>query len=293
MHICVIGGVSYDTLIHLGNLPKPKSQTIFAKKIIRGIGSTGAGKAIPLAKLGFDVTFHAMIGNDQEGQIIQEILAKENIHFIYDIDPKGTEQHTNLMSDDGKRISIYTHPQTFEPEVNEQAIKQAILDADIVVMNIINYTRRFIELAKDNDKPLWIDIHDYDGNSDYHKDYIEAADFLFLSKDLMDHPASFANMMLKKGKQAVIVTDGPKGATCYQSNEVIHLSSIQPEITKDFNGAGDHVLSGYLYAYVNKYKAKECLYAGMLCATACIESDMISNDMISEHWLKKKLKVSQ
>ncbi len=289
MNILVLGGVSYDTLIHLDELPEPVAKTIFPNRVIKSIGSTGAGKAIPLAKLGFDVTFHAMIGDDQIGRDITQTLNKEKIHFIYDIDPKGTETHTNLMANDGKRISIFTNPLTFEPTIDETKINEAIEKADFVLMNIKNYTRRFIDKVKACDKPLWIDIHDYDGRSEYHQDYIKAADILFMSKDLIEDPTSFVKDMLLQGKQAVVVTDGPNGITGYYSDDLIHMPAIKPSKQGDFNGAGDHVVSGYLFGFVHQMKRKDCLKAGVILATSCIESDTLSNDEISMSWLKSKL----
>ena len=290
MKIFVIGGVSYDTLIHVGFLPEPQSQTIFSKRTIESIGSTGAGKVMPLAKLGLEVSFHALIGEDQKGEQIKKRLINEHIDFFYDIDPKGTETHTNIMDDLGKRISIYTQASTFEPTVDDQAIEAAILNADIIVMNIINYTRRFIPFVKAQHKPLWIDLHDYDGKSAYHQDYVDAADIIFMSKDALTSVQPFVDNLLKQGKEAVIITDGPNGVTGYYQKESIHIPALKPRKTGDFNGAGDHLFSGYLFGYLNHYSRKECLKAGVELVTACIESDDISNDIITSDWLKNRLK---
>ena len=60
--ILVLGGVSVNTMIYLDQFPQPTPQTVFSKGYHETIGSTGAGKALNLKKLGLDVTLHGLIG---------------------------------------------------------------------------------------------------------------------------------------------------------------------------------------------------------------------------------------
>lgn len=49
--VLVLGGVSFDTIIYLDALPQPVPGTIFTRGFHETVGSTGAGKALNLAKL--------------------------------------------------------------------------------------------------------------------------------------------------------------------------------------------------------------------------------------------------
>lgn len=289
MKIFVLGGASYDTIYHFSFLPEPKAQTLFPKKTIKAIGSTGIGKSIQLSKLGFDVTFHAMIGDDSYGKEIIDAMKKNNVQFIYDIDPKGTKTHTNLINDLGQRISIFENGGTYEPKVNQSQILKAIKDADVIVLNIINYTRRFIDVMKRLGKPIWVDIHDYDLKNPYYNDYIDAADFLLMSLDQVEEISDFASLMVNQNK-LFLTTNGQQAAKCYTKDHIYTKEVIKTNHIKDFNGAGDHFFSGFLYGYLKFNSIDKALTAGAYLATSCIESDEISNDEISENWLLEKIK---
>lgn len=291
MKIFVLGGVSMDTIIHLDKLPNEVSDNLFAKKQFKTIGSTGIGKAIPLSSLGFDVVFHGLIGNDEDGKNIQKEIAKTNIKFLYDVDPKGTETHTNLMDSDGNRISIYTNSCSLEPDINKEAIIEEIKSSDVIIMNIINYTRELIPIVKQYHKPLWIDIHDYDEGNQYHQDYIDAADFLFLSKDKLINADAFAKKMLEQKKQLVAITDGKNGAALYypDGHVIIQHAKLSNHVV-DTNGAGDHFMSGYLFGYLNHLSDRESSYLAAMLAKSCVESETISNPKISKDWLLSLLK---
>lgn len=74
--------------------------------------------------------------------------AREGVTFLHDIDPRGTERHVNLKSDDGGRISIYMAHATLEPRVALERLEPVIADSGHVVININNYCRRLIPVAK-------------------------------------------------------------------------------------------------------------------------------------------------
>lgn len=50
-NILVLGGISYNMIIYLEQFPQPCSQTVFSHGVHETAGSTGAGKALNLAKL--------------------------------------------------------------------------------------------------------------------------------------------------------------------------------------------------------------------------------------------------
>ncbi|HYH97178.1 carbohydrate kinase family protein [Hyalangium sp.] len=114
----VVGGVAFNTMIQVERFPEPRAQTVFSRGYHEALGETGAGKALNLRKLGFDVTLHGPIGDDLYGRRIEERLQQEGIHFLRDLDPRGTERHVNLMDAEGGRISIYMAYATFEPQLD-------------------------------------------------------------------------------------------------------------------------------------------------------------------------------
>jgi hypothetical protein len=73
--VLVLGGLSFDTIVYLDAFPRPAAQTLKARGFHDTIGATGAGKALNLRKLGFDVTFHALLGTRLDWE-------REGIHFL-------------------------------------------------------------------------------------------------------------------------------------------------------------------------------------------------------------------
>lgn len=210
--VFVIGGVSFDHLLYLDTFPEPAPQTLGARRSHETIGSTGAGKALNLCRLGFRVTLHGLLGDDDGGRRVRERLAGEPLEFLHDPDPLGTPRHVNLMDAAGRRISIFAVAGSFEPELDLGRLTVRLADCDYLVLNIINYARRLIPHARSAGKAVWCDIHDYDGYNPYHRDFIEAADYLFLSSEALPDWRGFMEARVRQGTRLVVCTHGSHGA---------------------------------------------------------------------------------
>jgi sugar/nucleoside kinase (ribokinase family) len=271
--VLVLGGVSFNTMIYLEHLPVAAPQSIWSKGYHETVGSTGAGKALNLGRLGLEVTLHALIGADAYGRRITDYFTNEPLTFLYDLDPAGTQRHVNLMDDQGRRISIFIVPGTYEPEVDVQRIAAAIPQSDYIVLNIANYCRHLIPLIKRHGKPIWCDIHDYDGANPYHQDFIDAADYLFLSSDALPDYRACMERLVGGGKQLVVCTHGRYGATALTAGGGWVEVPIVPEYPRvDSNGAGDSFFAGVLYGHAREYPIEQCLRLGAIVSGLCVTS---------------------
>jgi sugar/nucleoside kinase (ribokinase family) len=289
--IVIIGGVSYNTMVYLEKFPEARPQTIFSRGLYETIGSTGAGKALNLSKLGFDVTLHAMIGADEYGLKIQNILKQSGIRFLYDIDPKGTERHINLMDQGGGRISIFASTATFEPHVNPEPVEAAIEQNDFVVLNINNYCRQFIPIIKRHQKEIWCDIHDYDGKNSYHKDFVNAAEFIFMSSDAMSDYRQFLESLIRSGKKLAICTHGSKGSTTIIPNgKWIETPIVDRYQRVDTNGAGDAFFAGFLYGHAHGYSIERSMQMASVVSGLCITSKELAYPDLSPELAESELK---
>ena len=85
--VLVIGGTTFDSIVYLDKLPQGQPQTLFASSPLNEtLGSTGAGKALNLTKLGIDTTLHSVIGDDEYGHKIIRKLKDAGVNFEYDFD---------------------------------------------------------------------------------------------------------------------------------------------------------------------------------------------------------------
>lgn len=62
--VLVLGAASWNRMIHVAQLPQGRSATIIGARETEAVGSTGVGKAMILAGLGYDVTLHCTLGRD-------------------------------------------------------------------------------------------------------------------------------------------------------------------------------------------------------------------------------------
>lgn len=282
-NIFIIGGASYNSVISLEDFPKSVPQTIHSCEFDETIGNTGAGKALTLSKLGFHTTFHSLIGEDSYGEKVTSFLKEKKLHFITDIDPKGTERHLNIMNANGERISIFMNPSSATLEIKYSKFEKHLKIADYVIVNIANYCRHILPVCKMLNKEVWTDLHDYDGRNEYHQDFIEGSDYLFLSSDNLPEYKAFMKSQIEKGKKLVVCTHGKDGSTAY-TNEGIWIETPIIDTYKmiNTNGAGDAFFSGFLYGVAKEYDTKKCLQFGTIAAGLCIESKMITNNKLNQ-----------
>ena len=288
-HALVIGGVSFNTMVYLDTFPQPLPQTILSKRFHETIGSTGAGKALNLCKLGFGVTLQGMIGDDALGRRLIAELTAAGIEFLYDIDPRGTQRHLNLMDRAGQRISIFLEPGSFEPAFDADRVARRVGGSDYVLLNISNYCRTLIPLIQPCGKPIWCDLHDYDGRDPYYDDFIAAADVVLLSSDRLPDYRTFLERMIAQGKQIAICTHGSQGATALtRAGEWIETPAIPGYTLVDSNGAGDSFLAGFIYGRARGYTARQSLELGALAGGLCISSTELAFPELSPALLERE-----
>lgn len=271
--ILVVGGVSRDLIIRMDCLPEGKPGSIFSSSSNWMIGGTGAGKAFNLAALGLTVSLHAFLCDDENGKKVLDYFSTKPVRLIAEHDPQATQSFTNLVDKEGRRISIFTAYCTHEPELDVESLRPLIRDADLVVLNIMNYARRLIPVCSEEGKEVWTDIHDYDLTNEYHKDFIDGADVIQMSSDHIPKYRSYMEALIKKGKKLVICTHGKKGACALDAGGTWAEEDIIEEYKAiDINGAGDSFFSGFLYAYSIGRSLKDCLRYGNIVAGLCVTS---------------------
>lgn len=283
--VLVLGGVSWNLMLYVSAFPEPKPHTVFTQRAHDTIGSTGAGKVLNLHRLGLDVTLHALIGEDEYGRKVCDYLAQEQIRFMYDIDPAGTQRHVNLMTPDGKRMSIYVEPGTFAPQVDWLRLEEQIAGHDYIVVNIRNYCREALPLLQQQGKDVWCDLHDYNGRDAYHRDFITASDYLLFSSDQMPNYRPFMEAFMEAGKKLIVCTHGREGATALTAKgtwiEVPIIAAYNAQC-QDTNGAGDAFFSGLLYGHLLGYTPETCLRLGAIVSGMCVTSAELAAPELSE-----------
>lgn len=286
INVFVAGGVSFDTIIHLEGFPEPRQATLFARESYGAVGGTSSGKALNLAALGHEVTLAAQLGPDRFGDLLRACFLEAGV-TLHELPDHRTEQHTNLMNAGGERITIFAVQRTFDPAVQTADFQAAVRRADVVVLDIINWSRQLIPLVKALRKPVWCDLHDYDGENVYHRDYLDAADYVFLSAEALPDPERFSRDLIARGKALVVMTRGVAGAVALTATgQRFEVESVRAFGGGDTNGAGDAFLAGYLHGHVQGRSVPRCLELASLTAALCVASRELVHPELSARKLE-------
>jgi len=260
--IVISGAASWNRIVLLDRLPEPVPHMQFALAEHETIGGTSAGKALGLAGLGHAVRLHTLIGSDADGERVRRLLAASGID-VDDLPADATERHLNLMTPAGERVSLYLSTPADPGTPASPELAQAMADAAAIVLDLSERSRGLIATARETGRPIWTDIHDYDGTAEFHRPFIEAADWIFMNADRIgDDPLPFMEACVRGGASVVVCTLGARGAIAVDAELRRHEVAAVPVEVVDTNGAGDAFMSGVLDAHLAGAGLDAALAAG-------------------------------
>ena len=276
--VFIAGPVSWNLLVHTEVLPRPEPHTVFAQWHAETLGGTSAGKAVNLRQLGVDVALSTLLGDDDPGRRILQRLRAAGVEVIAGRSGTGSERHVNLMDATGSRVSIYlTLPVAVstgsDTDITRNRQDAALAAADVVVVDLADHSRRFLAAARTSGKPIWCDLHDYDGRSSFHAEFRDAADVIFVSGERLPDPYRFLRDQIAGGKQLAVCTRGADGAVALNAEgEMLEVAAQPVQDLVDTNGAGDAFFAGFLAAHLDGRSLRDCLGRAVRVAASCVRS---------------------
>jgi len=176
------------------------------------------------------------------------------------------------MTRQGERVSLYLSAPADPGTPPSSELAQAMADAPAIVLDLSERSRGLIDAARATGRPIWTDIHDYDGSADFHRPFIEAADWIFMNADRVGaDPLPFMEECVRGGASVVVCTLGAKGAIAVSGPENgadaggrmtrTEVAAVPVEVL-DTNGAGDAFMAGVLDAHLGGASLGEALEAG-------------------------------
>jgi len=277
--IFVAGPASWNELVHLDALPEPRSQTLFAERHRATVGGTSAGKALNLRALGREVVLRTVLGSDDVAPRVEEVLRRAGVTLLVEPSPDGrTERHLNLMGGAGERLSIYLQaPGDVPPGRTWDAAVGALTAAPAVVVDLALPALPLLREARRLGKDVWCDVHDYDGEAEFHRELVESASFLFLSSDRLPGYRAFMEQRVAAGARLVVCTHGARGASALTADgDWVEVPAVAVEHVVDTNGAGDAFFAGYLDAHLRGAGVAEALGEGARRGALCVQSPDLS-----------------
>lgn len=280
MKIFVSGLVNLETTMKVKEFPIPYFPIDYP---FFGIKTAVAGVGVNIAKalhvLGDEVSLSSLIGNDAEGKRITEQLEEDQIDHLKLIPSLKETPVTVALYDEAGKREIYcdlkdAQDQTIQPS----DIEKQLDEADLAVLCNINFNRPLLALAKEKGKTVATDVHVLSNiEDDYNRDFMEAADILFLSDEQLPcEVETFVQQLAERYlAQIIVVGMGKKGAFLYErtteSGEL--YPSIQLGKVVNTIGAGDALFSAFLHFYSKGETAKQALQAAQIFAAKKIQSN--------------------
>lgn len=286
----VAGLINIETTLKIDGFPidyRPVRFPFF------GVNSSVSGVGYNLSKsltvLGNDIDFLTMIGNDAAGTLVRQSLAADNIpakHVLNHL--KHTPQSVILYDPDGKRM-INTDLKDIQ-DTPYPLVHLDFTNCDLAVLCNINFARPMLVRAQQAGVPIATDVHTIaDLDDDYNRDYMAAADILFMSDEhLPTSPEDWVRQLQARYNTPIIgIGLGSEGAllAVREDNFMARFPAKALRPIVNTIGAGDALFSAFVHTYAqtkNPYVAiqKAILFAGYkIGATGAADGFMTATEL--------------
>lgn len=242
--------------------------------------------ALAMKTLGDEVQLLSMTGNDFPAEYIRKELENAGIsqkHLKQNL--RETPSSVVLYEESGRR-QIYCDLKDIQ-ETSYGFSEEQVADADMVVACNINFNRELLRLAKEMGKTVATDVHVL-GNihDDYNREFMEAADILFLSDESVweDYRAFLWELSRTYNPKIIVLGRGSKGAAMFVRDhdwiydlEAFHVGDVVNTV-----GAGDALFSAFVHFYAKGIHPVECLKRAQIFASAKIRVSGASRGFVTE-----------
>jgi sugar/nucleoside kinase (ribokinase family) len=269
--VVVVGNAGIDTNVHLAGSLELDRETQYTQNL-DGVGQSGGYSARGFARLGHRTAFLGYVGDDAMGRFLVDELVADGVDMSsVAIDPAGTNRSVNLMSPHGRRHSFFDGKShmTIEPDV--AAWRPVFASVRLAHFSIPNWARRVLPSARDGGAIVSVDLQDVvDVDDAYRRDFVEAADVLFLSSAHLLDPRAALEALHRPGR-LIVCGRGADGCAVRSDDGYREYGPVDlPEPVIDTNGAGDSLAVGFLTSYVlDGRSVPEAIHRGQLAARWC------------------------
>ncbi len=286
-HILISGLINTETTVRVRKFPidyYPIDYPFFG--VDTAVSGVAYNVARALTTLGDGVTFLSMTGRDFPAEYIRSTLAADGIDREH-LRPVLAQTPSSVVLYDGEgKRQIYCDLKDIQ-EKSYGFSPDLLEGVDIVAACNINFNRPLVALAKAAGKTIATDVHVMrDIYDDYNRDFLEAADIVFLSDEGIqgDWREFVWRLAEAYGTKIVVLGRGSQGAGLYlrQENRVFAVPAVQVGPIVNTVGAGDALFSSFLHYYAQGEHPVEALVRAQLFASAKIGTSGAAQGFVTE-----------
>jgi sugar/nucleoside kinase (ribokinase family) len=285
--VFVVGGVGIDTIVRVPSLPLPDVETIGVKPVESYVGHTGHGVVLGCHHLGLHTGLADVIGDDAEGARIRQAYTDLGLSLSIAFHPSGTRRSVNLVSPDGRRLSLYDGRHPSGLRVDPDLWRGHVVRARHVHVSIMDFARWALPDALAAECTLSTDLHDWDGENEYHRDFALTADLVFVSTSALRDKA--IDWIFASGRASVVVAmAGADGSYLHvRGEDPVHIPAVEipGRPVLDTNGAGDAYVAAFLTTWLDGRTFQEAAEAGTIAGAWACGSRGTHTDLITAEQL--------
>lgn len=214
------------------------------------------------------------------------------MEFGWALAPQGTRRSVLLVGPDGRRLSLFDPRAAAGERLPRELYLAAAAEARHVHVSLTDFSRHvYPDLAGLEGTSVSTDLHDWDGENDYHKDFAYSSDLVFLSSAALGSRREAVMRGILDGGRAttVICTAGAEGCHVLDADGLRHVPAAPlPGPVVDSNGAGDAFVSGVLYGLLTGRPLDESVLLGGIAGAHACTAPGTHEDPIDEATLLRR-----
>jgi acarbose 7IV-phosphotransferase len=271
--ILVSGLINIETTLAVDGFPveyQPVRYPFFGVRTT--VSGVGYNVAKALKTLGNDVRFLSMIGRDGAGHLVHDRLRAESIDGDSILPLLNETPQSVILYEPGGRRQIHVDLKDIQERRYPIDRFDALAEgAAAVALCNINFSRALLGPAKDRGLLIASDVHAIaDAGDEYNRDFMNAADVLFMSHERLPVPPEEWLDLLggKYAARVMVVGMGADGAMMRVGGEGIErLPAVATRPIVNTIGAGDALFSSFLHHYAASGDPRAALRRAMVFAS--------------------------
>ena len=291
--ILVSGLINIETTLRIESFPIPYTPVRYPFfGLCTAVSGVGYNIARALTMLSDEVRLLSLIGRDPLAEFVRAALVRDGIsgRDVLDVVDE-TAQSVILYDGEGRRQINVDLKDIQETEFPAGRFKPAQNGCDVLVLCNINFSRPFLEPARKSGKPIATDVHALtDLDDSYNKDFMRAADILFMSHEWLPvPPEEWAKRVWNRYSPEILVIGmGAEGAllAVKGDNFIERFPAVRARPVVNTIGAGDAQFSAFVHYYAKTRDPYLALRKAMVFASYKIGASSASDGFLSEDELE-------